>query len=109
MPAGFVVVADEAEVAEGEVRGAFVNGHPIVLCMVRGRVYVCSSECTHDEDGDLSRGSLDGYHLRCPEHGCEFDVRSGRVISGPAEEPLPSYEVRVEGGHIWVAHRPRGF
>lgn len=109
VPAGFVVVADEADVAEGEVRGAFVVGHPIVLCMVRGRVYACSSECTHDEGGDLSRGRLDAYHLVCPEHGCEFDVRSGRVVSGPAEEGLPNYEVRVENGHVWVAQRPRGF
>ena len=109
MPAGFVLVADDAAVVEGEVAGVFATGHPVVLCRVRGKVYACSSECTYDDGADLAQGRLDAYHLRCPAHGCEYDIRSGRVIAGPAEEPLPTYEVRSEGGHIWVAHRPRGF
>lgn len=109
MSAGFVVVADEADVTEGRIQGVFVVGHPVVLCMVRGRIYACSAECTQDEGADLALGTLDGYHLQCPEHGCVFDVRSGRVISPPAEEALPTYELKVEGGHVWVAHRPRGF
>ncbi len=108
VPAGFVVVADEADLAEGEVRSVFVMGHPVVLCKVRARLYACSAECTYDEGGDLSQGRLDGYHLSCPAHGCEFDVRSGRIASAPAEEPLPTYECRVESGKVWVSHRPRG-
>lgn len=109
VPAGFVIVADEANVTEGEVKAVFVLGHPVVLCMVRGRIYACSAECTHDEAADLAQGKLVGYHLTCPEHGCGFDVRSGRVIAPPAEEPLPTHEVKIEGGHVWVANRPRGF
>ncbi len=109
MPAGFVLVADEADIGEGEVAGAFATGHPVVLCRVRGKIYACSSECTFDDGGDLSKGELDAYRLKCPDHGCEFDIRSGRIISGPADEQLPTYEVRIEGGHVWVSHRPRGF
>ncbi len=108
VPAGFVVVADEAELAEGEVRAVFVMGHPVVLCQIRGKVYACSAECTYDEEGDLSAGRLDGFHLRCPAHGCEFDVRSGRIVNPPAEEPLPTYECKVENGKVCVSHRPRG-
>ena len=108
MPGGFVVVADEAELAEGEVRNVFVMGHPVLLCKVRGKLYACSAECTYDEGSDLAQGNLDGYHLRCPDHGCEFDVRSGRIVSPPAEEPLPTYDCKVENGKIWVSHRPRG-
>ena len=108
MPAGFVAIADEAELTEGEVRGVFVMGHPVVVCLVRGKVYACSAECTHDEGGDLSAGRLDGYHLGCPAHGCAFDVRSGRIVHPPAEEPLPTYECRVDNGKVWVSHRPRG-
>ena len=108
VPAGFVAVADETELTEGEVRGVFVMGHPVALCLVRGKVYACSAECTYDDGGDLSAGGLDGYHLGCPAHGCEFDVRSGRIVNPPAEEPLPTYECKVENGKVWVSHRPRG-
>lgn len=109
MSAGFETVADEAEVGEGAVHGVHVVGHPVVVCKVRGRLYACSADCTHEEGGDLALGTLDGFTLKCPAHGCAFDVRSGRIVSGPAEEPLPTYEVRAEGGHVLVAHRPRGF
>lgn len=109
VPAGFVVVADEGDVLEDRVLGVHVMGHPILLCKVRGKVYACEAECTQDEAADLTKGSLSGYHLTCPEHGCTFDVRSGRVVTPPAEEPLPTYEVRLEGGHVWVAQRPRGY
>lgn len=109
MPAGFEVVADETEVGEGEVRAIHVAAHPLLLCRVRGRLYACSAECTHEEGGDLSDAPLDGHTLTCPSHGCGFDVRSGRITRPPADEPLPTYEVRVEAGRIWVAHRPRGF
>lgn len=108
VPAGFVAVAVESDVPEGGLVEVFVSGQPVVLCRVRDRIYACSAECTHDEESDLSQGTLNGYDLRCPEHGCEFDIRSGRILNPPAEDPLPTYEVRVENGHILVSHRPRG-
>lgn len=108
MPAGFIAVADESEVPEGALVEVFVSGQPVVLCRVRDRIYACSAECTLDEESDLSQGTLDGYDLRCPVHGCEYDIRSGRILGPPAEDPLPTYEVRLENGRILVAHRPRG-
>jgi 3-phenylpropionate/trans-cinnamate dioxygenase ferredoxin subunit len=109
VPGGFVLVADEAEVGEGEIKGVYVVGHPVALCRVRGKIYACSAECTYEEGADLTQGKLEGFHLTCPEHGCTFDVRSGRIVNPPAEEPLPTYECRVENGRVWVAQRPRGF
>jgi nitrite reductase/ring-hydroxylating ferredoxin subunit len=109
VPAGFEAVLDDAELAEGELRIVHVLGQALVLCRVRGRPYACSGECTFEDGGDLGAGHLDGYSLRCPVHGCVFDVRSGRIVSPPADEQLPTYEVRSEGGRLFVAHRPRGF
>jgi nitrite reductase/ring-hydroxylating ferredoxin subunit len=109
VPAGFEAVRDDSEIVEGQMLAISVMGHPLLLCRVRGRLYACSAECTYDEGADLGEGRLDGHTLTCPAHGCMFDVRSGRVIAPPAEEPLPTYEVRVEGGRVLVAHRPRGF
>ena len=109
MSVGFVVVADEVEMDSDGMKEVFVHGHPVLLCRVGGRLYACSAECTHEDGADLVDGSLDGFHLKCPEHGCLFDVRSGRVLGPPAEEPLATYELKVDGGHIWVATRPRGF
>ena len=109
MPVGFVAVAADSDVAEGQVVEVFVGGQPVLLCRVRDRVYACSAECTYDEESSLTTGVLRGYDLVCPHHGCEFDIRSGRVLNPPAEDPLPTYEARVDGGRILVAQRPRGW
>jgi nitrite reductase/ring-hydroxylating ferredoxin subunit len=31
-----------------------------------------------------------------------FNVKSGEVLEKPAEDPIPTYEVRVEGDEIQV-------
>lgn len=108
MPAGFVAVAREDEVQEGRITAAHVMGQPVVLCRLGPRIYACSAVCTH-EDADLTEGEMRGHEIVCPLHGSAFDVRTGRVVLEPAEEPLATFEVRVENGMVLVATRPRGF
>jgi len=31
--------------------------------------------------------------VQCPWHGSQFDVRSGEVKCGPAEEPIKTFEI----------------
>ena len=47
-------------------------------------------------------GLDDGYRIVCYCHSSEFDVRTGEVLEGPAEEPITVYPVRVEDGEIQV-------
>ena len=56
-----------------------------------------SGQCTHAGCGvEPVEG---GFHCGC--HGSEFSA-DGSVTNGPANEPLPWYEVRVEGGEVTV-------
>lgn len=57
--------------------------------------------CTHEEC-PLSEGDLDGERVICYCHSSEFDVRTGEVLGGPAEEPIAVYETRVDGGELQV-------
>ncbi len=52
----------------------------------------------------LHLGVLKGGEIRCPWHGCRFDVDTGRRrdAEGPALESLP---VRLEGGRVWAMVR----
>jgi cytochrome b6-f complex iron-sulfur subunit len=57
-----------------------------------------SSRCTHL--GCTVRRTADGFF--CPCHGARYDEK-GRVIAGPAREPLPWFEVWAEpDGRIWI-------
>ncbi|MBL1089089.1 Rieske (2Fe-2S) protein [Streptomyces sp. NPDC001739] len=60
--------------------------------------YKCfSAKCTHAgcilSDVEKKEGS-------CPCHGSRFDVTTGKVVQGPASEPLPEVPVRAEHGKL---------
>lgn len=57
--------------------------------------------CTHEEC-PLSEGDLEGTRIVCHCHSSAFDVRTGAVLEGPAQEPLSVYPVRVENGELQV-------
>jgi nitrite reductase/ring-hydroxylating ferredoxin subunit len=57
-----------------------LNGKPIVLSMVNGKVYAMDAVCSH-EGGPLEEGTLEGYELKCPWHYAIFDVRNAKVQS----------------------------
>jgi len=58
--------------------------------------------CTHEEC-PLADGDLDGNRITCYCHSSVFDVRTGEVLEGPAEEPVAVYPVRVQAGQLQVA------
>ena len=103
---GFHPVADVEDVAEGElvsVRSA--SGEPICLVRHNGEILAVSDCCTHSEF-PISDGSLrPNGSVECTWHGALFDCRTGAVMKGPAEDPLPVYAVRVENGKVLVGPR----
>ena len=63
-----------------------VSGHQIALFDVEGTYYAIDDTCTH-KGGPLSEGTLSSAALICPWHGAQFDVRSGKVLRPPAQDP----------------------
>jgi hypothetical protein len=58
--------------------------------------------------GPLSDGVLAGHIVTCPWHNARFDVRDGRMLAAPALNDLPSYEVKVEEGQVYVRQASKG-
>lgn len=79
------------------------------VCVVRlgDEVYAIAGECPHSEfpmsDGEM----VDDYVIECGMHGCQFDVRDGSVLEPPATEPIPTHDVRIVGGEVWVRTEPK--
>ena len=73
----------------------------ITLANVAGTVYAIDDTCTH-RGCSLGDGKLDGSTLQCACHGSRFDVTSGAVVRGPAEDPVRSYPVNVANGEVQV-------
>ena len=66
-----------------------------------GTFFAIDDTCTH-RGCSLGDGKLDASTLQCACHGSRFDVTSGAVVRGPAEEPVRSYPVHVVNGEVQV-------
>jgi 3-phenylpropionate/trans-cinnamate dioxygenase ferredoxin subunit len=98
-----------AKAADGE--------RAIVIFNVEGELFALSDKCPH-KGGSLSKGKLTGlvtspqpgtYEyarvgeiIRCPWHGWEFDIRTGRSWCDPRRMRLVNYAVSVEPGAALV-------
>jgi 3-phenylpropionate/trans-cinnamate dioxygenase ferredoxin subunit len=98
----FVKIADVDELQPGERKVVEVEGRYIALFNIGGEFFAIADVCTHD-GGPLAEGELDDHIIACPRHGATFDVRTGEVLSFPAVTPVPSYQVKIEGGEVLVA------
>ena len=97
----FIKVAAQDELEEGGLLAVEVDGEPICLAKVDGRVYAFTDNCTHIS-GPLNEGDLEGCVLTCPWHGAQFDVRTGKVLRGPARQNILTYPVKVEDESILI-------
>jgi nitrite reductase/ring-hydroxylating ferredoxin subunit len=68
----------------------------VAVYNVGGVYYATQEECTHAQ-GPLSEGDLDGKVITCPWHSSCFDVTNGAVVCKPAEEPLETFTVSLDG------------
>ncbi len=101
MSKDFVKVADTNEIMPSQIKEVEVDGQKIIIVNIEWKYYAIGSICTH-EGGPLVDGTIQGYEVECPWHGSKFDVRTGNVTSPPANEPEPSYEIKVDGNQILI-------
>lgn len=92
----FVRVGRVDAVASGEMRVFEVAGAAVNIANADGRLYAFDDTCTH-AGCSLADGELEGTTVTCSCHGSQFDVTSGAVVRGPAERPVRSRAVRIEG------------
>ncbi len=78
-----------------------VDGLPLLLSRVAGRVVAMEARCTH-RGADLTEGARDDECVVCPWHGSEFSLTTGAVTRGPATRPQPVYETREQDGRVQV-------
>ena len=101
-----VKVAETSEIPLGQMKSFKFGEKEVLIANVNGTFYAIGNVCTHMK-GQLSKGTLEGNIVTCPNHRAKFDVATGKVISGPKVflmhpkiKDEPTYAVNVEGKDI---------
>ncbi|MEH7380483.1 non-heme iron oxygenase ferredoxin subunit [Bacillus sp. JJ1533] len=97
----FIPVTLVDNIEEGEMKPFEVEEEEILICRVGNSFYAVSGICTHECIG-LDDGELEDFHLTCPLHFAQFDIRSGAPLSPPATEPLQVFDVLVHENQIYI-------
>jgi nitrite reductase/ring-hydroxylating ferredoxin subunit/uncharacterized membrane protein len=94
-----VVVATADELKVNQMKLLHVGDRRIVLARTDGGYCAFGDRCTH-RGGSLADGVLACNTVTCPWHGSQFDVITGHVVSGPAEQSIRAYPVEELNGEI---------
>ena len=101
---------EKSEVPIGKMKKVEFDGQEILIVNVEGHYYAMGNKCTH-AGGDLSKGTLVGNIVTCPEckNGASFDVTTGKAVTRPKLlffqikiKDVPTFEVKENGKDIFI-------
>lgn len=92
---------NQSELSEGQMMLVRVGGERVVVGRCPEGIVAFSDHCTH-KGGPLSDGALVSCSVQCPWHGSQFDVRSGRVVAGPAKSKIDVYQIEIRSGEVYI-------
>jgi nitrite reductase/ring-hydroxylating ferredoxin subunit len=97
----FVAVTTASALAPGAMTWVVVDRARVLLANVDGAFYALQDACGHRQM-PLSKGRLEGHVVECSLHFATFDVRTGKLLSGPASADVPTYAVQVKDDTVYV-------
>lgn len=105
---GWIAVLPVTDLEDRKPVKVDVDGSAVLLIRNGEELFGIGNRCTH-QGAPLHKGVVRfGGSMRtvqCPLHGSLFDLAEGRVLRGPATEPVPVYDTRVTDGVVEI--RPR--
>ena len=97
-----VKVCPYDEVPENGAVALEIDGTPVAVVRSGENLYAISDICSHAEVS-LSQGDIYDNTIECWLHGSCFDLRTGNPTGPPATEPVPTYQVKIQGDDVYVA------
>ncbi|MGE0157764.1 MAG: DUF2231 domain-containing protein [Gemmatimonadales bacterium] len=92
-----VARSDELEV--DQMKLVHIDDVRVVVARTEDGWAAFEDRCTH-RGASLADGVMICGTVQCPWHGSQFDVRTGAVKAGPAEQTISIYEVEEVGGSV---------
>jgi 3-phenylpropionate/trans-cinnamate dioxygenase ferredoxin subunit len=90
-----------ADLTDDTALGTEIEGVPVCVVRAGERVYAVRDECSH-ADVQLSQGEVENGKIECWLHGSQFDLASGKALTLPAIDAVPTYAVTIDGDDVLV-------
>ncbi len=88
-----------SDIPAGSGKTGSINGQPVAVYNDNGAPLVFDNTCTHaacETEWNDADKTWD-----CPCHGSRFTTQ-GQVLNGPAAQPLPKLNAKLEGDEVTI-------
>ncbi len=102
---GFVNVCSVEDLEENIPFGAMLAGERVAVLRYDGNKVSCVSGVCQHQNGPLAEGRFVYGCLTCPWHGYQYRPSDG-VSPEPFTEKIPTFDLRIEEGQVWVKKQP---
>ncbi len=103
-----VLAQGAADLKPGEMKKFSISGTDILITNLDGTFYAIANTCTH-MGGSLANGQLENGVVKCPRHGAEYDVKTGKCVGKLSfllikkfTDGVQAYPVEVKDGEIYI-------
>jgi nitrite reductase/ring-hydroxylating ferredoxin subunit len=100
----FMKAVEASKVPPDTMLTVEIGGESVLIANVDGKYLAMGAICTHEE-WDLSEGTLSDMTVTCAGHGSVWDLRTGNAVFDEPLENEPLYDVKEEGGFLFVKKR----
>ena len=106
MEQGWHDLGSVAELKQRPLQVVGAGRTKVALTCVDGKFGAIHNVCNH-AGGPLGQGTLEGDYVVCPWHHWKFHCRTGEGEPGYEADRVPSFELKEEGGRLWIREEPR--
>ena len=96
----WIPVGKASDFAEGKVNALAVGEKQVALVREGGALFALDGRCPH-QGGPLGEGNICEGALRCPWHGYDFELKTGKGRGN--EHAVEALQVREENGQVEIA------
>ncbi|MDO3388804.1 Rieske (2Fe-2S) protein [Gilvimarinus sp. SDUM040013] len=98
----YIALAKLHELHDGYRQSLRLNGKDLLLLQEGGRLMLLLNQCPHQQ-ARLDQATVNGQWLRCPLHGIEFSLDTGRAANpASCQGRLQGFALVYEGNTVGV-------
>jgi nitrite reductase/ring-hydroxylating ferredoxin subunit/DMSO/TMAO reductase YedYZ heme-binding membrane subunit len=101
---GFIDACAIADIPENRARIVCLSGERVAIFKYEGKISAVSNVCQH-QNGPLGEGKIVFGCITCPWHGYQYVPETG-ASPPPFVEKVPTFNVRVINGRVFVHPKP---